>query len=217
MSESRVLHLEKTLTWMGFEDSIRALDWMKQEMCTEKGFSRHNGSHYYHHLVAVAQDLLDFGVKDQEIITASLLHDAIEDVEGITYLMIKDKFGQRVADMVQRVTKLKGVDYKNPENFIAYLKIVLQDMGSSLIKASDRKHNIGTLLDATPEKKMRQAHETETCIIPFLKEARNLYPRYAGYFFSVKTTVEPHIWEIKEHYAEVEKLNKIIRELQQGA
>jgi (p)ppGpp synthase/HD superfamily hydrolase len=166
--------------------------------------------------VAVAQDLLDFGINDQEIITASLLHDAIEDVEGITYLMIKDKFGQRVADMVQRVTKLKGIDYKNPEHLIAYLKIILEDFGSSLIKASDRKHNFGTLREATPEKKLQQALETETHFIPFFKEARNKFPRYAGYFFSAKTTIEPHLWEIKAHYEEVEKLKNMIHELQKN-
>ena len=213
MRENRVTHLEKVLAVKGFDDSLKALDWMKEEMCAEKGFSRHDGSHYYHHLVAVAQDLLDFGIKDQEIITASLLHDAIEDVEGISYLMIKDKFGERVANMVQLVTKDKNLNYKVSKNLVSYLNRIYEDAGACLIKTADRKHNFGTLREATPEKKLRQALETENHFIPFFKKCRNKFPRYAGYFFSAKTTIEPHLWEIKEHYEEVEKLKAIIEEL----
>lgn len=214
MNENRVTHLEKILTIKGFESSLQALDWMKEEMCAEKGFSRHDGSHYYHHLVAVAQDLLDFGVKDEEIITASLLHDAIEDVDGITYLMIKDKFGLRVADIVQLVTKSPDVNYKVAKHLLVYLNRIYDDVGACLIKTADRKHNFGTLKEASQEKKLRQAIETENHFIPFFKKCRNRYPRYAGYFFSAKTTIEPHLWEIKEHYEEVEKLKAEIQKLQ---
>ena len=213
MSESRVNHFERELSILNFNNALRALDWVKTEMCSEKGFSRHDGSHYYHHLVAVAQDLLDAGIRKEEIITAALLHDSVEDIDEATCLMIKDKFGERVANIVMLVTKSKNVDYKVGENMQSYLDNILQDCEASLLKTADRKHNFGTLKDATPEKKLRQATETETYFIPFFKACRNKYPRYAGYFFAAKTTIEPHLWEIKEHYEEVATLKKAIEEL----
>lgn len=206
--ESRVRHLETTLSTLGFDDALRALDWMMEEMCVEKGYERHNGTHYYYHLVDTTQDLLNHGVRNEDILTACLLHDAIEDIEGVTYFMINDKFGKAVADMVRLVTKMDGVDYKKEDNLINYLYLISLNVGASLIKTADRKHNFGTLADATPEKKMRQALETEKHFIPFFKECRNKFPRYASYFFSAKTSIEPHLWGIKEHYQEVEELKK---------
>lgn len=210
MTESRVRFLEQTLAILGYDDSLNALQWMMEEMCVEKNFKRHNGTHYYYHLVDTTQDLLNHGIRDERIITACLLHDAIEDIDGVTYEMIKDKFGQDVAMMVLLVTKRKEIDYKNDINMWSYLDLISGNMGASLIKTADRKHNFSTLRDATPEKKLRQAIETEKFFVPFFKECRGRYPRYAGYFFSAKTTIEPHLWEIKEHYWEVEELKKQI-------
>lgn len=216
VEESRVRHLQTNFAILGYHESIRALEFVMKEMCSEKGFSRHNGTHYYYHLVDTTQDLLNHGVRDQDIITACLLHDTIEDIEGVTYFMLQNEYGKRVADMVLLVTKNQNIDYKNnTEAMTIYLESILNNIGSALIKTADRKHNFGTLRDATPEKKMRQAKETEELFIPFFKECRNKYPIYASYFFSAKTTIEPHLNEIKEHYEEVEMLRDEIQTLKQ--
>ena len=211
MNESRVRFLEGSLSTLGYNNALRAMDWMIEEMCSEKGFSRHNGTHYYYHLIDTTQDLFNHGIRNEDILTACLLHDAIEDIEGVTSMMIKDKFGESVAEMVRLVTKRKGINYKNHSNLVPYLDLISKNVGASLIKTADRKHNFGTLRDATPEKKLRQALETEQYFIPFFKECRNKYPRYASYFFSAKTSIEPHLWEIKEHCEEVEQLKKMIK------
>jgi GTP pyrophosphokinase len=220
MENSRVRFLEQMLYILGYQESLKALDFVMREMCSEKGFKRHNGTHYYYHLVDTTQDLINHGVRDQNIITACLLHDAIEDIEGVTYFTIKDKFNEEVANMVGLVSKVKGVDYKVGNHLELYLNEILHNVGASLIKTADRKHNFGTLRDATPEKKLRQAIETETRFIPFFKEARNMYPRYSAYFFSAKTTIEPHLFEIKEHYEEIarmkEEFDKTLKSLKES-
>lgn len=216
MEESRVRYLQTNLAILGYHESLKALEFVMREMCSEKGFSRHNGTHYYYHLVDTAQDLLNHGVRDQDIITACLLHDTIEDIEGVTSFMVKNDYGNRVAHMVWLVTKNQNIDYKNDrEAMIKYLDAISEDVGASLIKTADRKHNFGTLRDATPEKKLRQAKETEELFIPFFKKCRNKYPIYASYFFSAKTTIEPHLNEIKEHYEEVGTLMSEIEALRQ--
>lgn len=216
MTQSQLRFLESNLATLGYTDSLRALDWMVEEMCAEKGFQRHNGEHYYYHLVHTTQDLLSHGVRSQSIITACLLHDVVEDVDGVTIRMIQDKFGIEVAEMVKLVTKDKYINYKEDEEAMNYyLSAILRNVGASLIKTSDKKHNFGTLRDATPEKKLRHALEAEKLFIPFFKDCRNQYPRYAGYFYSARTAIEPHLWEIKEHHEEVEGLNAEIERLHQ--
>lgn len=214
MRASRVRYLEQTLSILGYNDSLRALDFVVKEMCAEKGFKRHDGSHYYYHLSDATQDLLNHGVREQNIITACLLHDAVEDIEWVTIEDIEAEYGIEVATMVDLVTKKKHVDYKQSSNMYIYLDRISLSYGASLIKTADRKHNFSTLKDATKEKKLRQADETERLFIPFFKHCRKLYPRYANYFFSAKTSIEPHLWEIKEHYREVEALEQALDEVQ---
>lgn len=213
MASSRVQHLELTLSILGFTESLRALDLMIKVMCKDNGYKRHNNTHYYYHLVDVAQKLLNFGIRDQDVITAALLHDYVEDVPGIKIEDVRKEFGAKVAYIVDLVTKKRGVDYKEEKNIVAYLDNISLCMEAALVKTTDRIHNFSTLIDATPEKKIRQALETEKYFIPFFKTCRNLYPRYANIFFEAKTQIEPHLWEIKEHQAEVSLLKKEIEEL----
>lgn len=208
MTSSRVRFFENTLSILGYSKALEALDWMKAEMCKEKGFKRHDGSDYYEHLVAVAQDLLNFGYRDEELMISALLHDSVEDVEGITFKMVADRFGNEVAHIVRLLTKKKGVNYKKGNHLRLYLMEIAKHPKAALIKAADRLHNFGTLRHATPEKKLRQAVETKAAFIPFFKECRNAYPRYANYFFQAKTRIEPHLWEIEEHYEEIQALQQ---------
>lgn len=215
MGSSRVRFFEKTLSILGYNQALEALDWMKSEMCKEQGFQRHDGSDYYEHLVAVAQDLLNFGYRDEELIVAALLHDSVEDVEGITVKMIADRFTDEIARIVELLTKKKGINYKKGNHIVKYLAEIAKHPKAALIKAADRIHNFGTLRHATPEKKLRQALETKMVFIPFFKECRNAYPRYANYFFQAKTRIEPHLWEIEEHYEAIEKLKAELSKAQQ--
>lgn len=215
MSKSNVKLFERRVADLGQEKTLLALDWVREEMCADKGYSRHDGSDYYNHCVDVAQDLFNHGIRNEDILSAALLHDIVEDVPGITLRMIDDKFNSNVAKMVDLVTKEKGVDYKQHDLLkLLYLDPILKNSGAALIKTGDRKHNFSTLRDATPEKKVRQALETESFFFPFFEEAMDLYPRYSSYFLSAKTAIKPHLNEIIEHYSEVNALNAKIAELQ---
>lgn len=214
MASSRVKHLEDTLAVLQYHMALRAFDTVIEEMSKEKGYTRHNGTHYYYHPVDVAQKLLNFGIRDEDIITAALLHDIIEDVPHFTIEMITEMFNPRVAKIVDLVTKKEGIDYKNGENLQAYLDGIYEDYGAALVKTADRMHNISSLLEATPEKRLRQAIETETYFIPFFKKCRKRYRRYAYIFFEAKTQIEPNIALIKEHNKTVKELKETIARLE---
>ena len=55
---------------------------------------------YIVHPVEVA-DIVTSMTQDEEIICAAVLHDTIEDCEGVTAEVLEERFGQRVASLVQ--------------------------------------------------------------------------------------------------------------------
>ncbi len=197
--------------------AIRALDLIREEMCKEKGFKRDNGTDYYTHCVDVANTLISFEIKDEDVICAALLHDIIEDVEGYRRITIEKMFNENVARLVMLVTKKEGVNYKHPETIKDYLKGILTDMNAAAIKTADRMHNMMTLEEKTFDARYRKAMETKTYYLPFLKQCRYMYPRYENLFYAARAEIEPLIYHIESFYMEIQRLEKRINELESNS
>lgn len=209
---SRVLHLENQLSQLDYVKSLKAFDTVLNTMNSQNNFARHDGTHYYYHLVDVAQILLNFGIRDDEIIAAALLHDFIEDVEWATYEYVKEVYGKRVADIVQLVTKKPGIDYKDDEESMnEYLQNIENRYESALIKTADRMHNFGTMLNSSDKHRERQVKETKEKYIPFFKRCRRKYARYSNFFFFAKTAVEPILCEIERGLKLQQELDELKR------
>lgn len=190
--------------------AIKALDLVREEMCVEKGFKRDNGTDYYNHCIDVANTLISFEIKDEDVICAALLHDIIEDVEGYRRVTIAKMFNDNVARLVMLVTKEEGVDYKQPEAMKKYLSIIANDMNAAAIKTADRMHNMMTLEEKTFEARYRKALETKTYYLPFFKQCRYMYPRYENLFYAARAEIEPLIYHIESFYHEIERLQALV-------
>ena len=128
------------------------------------GQVRKSGDPYFVHPLAVAIILTDM-MLDATTIAAGLLHDCVEDVEGVTSEVIREKFGQDVELLVDGVTKLAQIDFTSREEqqaetlrkmFLAMAK----DIRVVLIKLADRLHNMRTLKYQKPERQVPIARET---------------------------------------------------------
>lgn len=206
--EARVIHLQKELINMGHVNALRALNWMISVMNADNGYKRHDGSHYYYHLVDATQDLINHGIKEEKILTACILHDAIEDIEDVTEESIAEVYGAEVAMFVNGVTKKEGINYKDPQNLEEYLEYILKFVQMALIKTADRKHNFSTLGNSNMKFELRQAIETDVHFLPFFKKARKLYPEYSAYFHSAKTTIMPHLKKIMKYHEDINDLKE---------
>jgi len=195
--------------------AIEALDLVREEMCVEKGFKRDNGTDYYNHCVDVANTLISFEIKDEDVICAALLHDIIEDVEGYRYVTIKKMFNENVARLVLLVTKKEGVDYKKPDAIKDYLDAIASDMNAAAIKTADRMHNMMTLEEKTFEARYRKALETKTYYLPFFKQCRYMYPRYENLFYAARAEIEPLIFHIESFYNKIQEQELEIKKLRQ--
>lgn len=129
------------------------------------GVTRKSGVPYYTHPLNVALILLkEFPTNDAQTIAASLLHDVVEDVEGIKVHHIEEEFGKEVGEIVDAVTKIRHEAInKMASKTLTYRKLFLalvRDVRVVLIKLADRLHNIRTLHYLRPEKQKEIALET---------------------------------------------------------
>ncbi len=136
-----------------------------------EGQERKNGSPYIIHPWNAAMILTEMHV-DEDTLIASLLHDVPEDTSH-TLEEIGDLFGNKVMFLVDGITKLSKVHYRNDmaTRQVESLKKLFihsaKDPRIILIKLADRLHNMMTL-DAIPkiEKRERIARETLEIYVP---------------------------------------------------
>ena len=146
------------------------------------GQTRKSGEPYFTHCVAVASILADLRL-DAETIAAGLLHDVIEDNEGIAYADVESEFGEVVVRMVDGVTKLTQLPIEQygqktdtnrttqkEDLYIEYFRKMFLTMGKDvrvvLVKLADRLHNMRTLGHMSEKHQKRTALETMNIFAP---------------------------------------------------
>ena len=127
------------------------------------GQFRKSGEPYIIHPVAVAKILAQFGM-DNETVIAGLLHDSIEDT-GYTREQLAEDFDEKIADLVEGVTKLTNISYDSSEaaqaeNFRKMFLAMSKDIRVLIVKLADRLHNMRTLEYMPTEKRITKAMET---------------------------------------------------------
>ncbi len=125
---------------------------------------RLSGEPYIVHPVVVASILTELMI-DPPTIAAGLLHDTVEDVPTVSLELIREQFGDEVAELVDGVTKLNKLNFANREEAQAesLRKMILamsKDIRVVLIKLADRLHNMRTLKSQKPERQKPIAQET---------------------------------------------------------
>ncbi|GHH47581.1 MULTISPECIES: RelA/SpoT family protein [Gammaproteobacteria] len=127
------------------------------------GQTRKSGEPYITHPVAVACILAELGL-DVEALIAAILHDTIEDTP-LTRDELSGEFGETVAELVDGVTKLDKLKFRDrqeaaAESFRKMLLAMSRDLRVIMIKLADRLHNMRTLGAQSNEARGRIARET---------------------------------------------------------
>jgi GTP pyrophosphokinase len=128
-----------------------------------EGQVRRSGQEFIHHPWGVAKILAGLRM-DEATIAAALLHDTVEDT-GVEIEDIQAEFGEKVAMLVEGVTKLTRVQFSSREQAEAenYRKLVVAmagDVRVILIKLADRLHNMRTIEYMGKQTQVRKARET---------------------------------------------------------
>ena len=139
-----------------------------------KGVRRRSGEPYILHPIAVAKIVVSNIGLGYKSIVAALLHDVVEDTH-YTVENLKNLFGEKVAAIVDGLTKIKTVlDNENKaeqksiqaENFKRILLTLNDDARVVLIKLADRLHNCRTIEFMPEHKRDKILSETMFVFIP---------------------------------------------------
>jgi len=136
----------------------------KMALEAHKDMRRKTGEPYIYHPLSVASIAAgEIGLGATSIICA-LLHDVVEDTE-YTIEDIRGLFGDKVAAIIDGLTKIKGIfDQRtasiHAENFKKILLTLSDDVRVILIKLADRLHNMRTLDALVHEKQLKISSET---------------------------------------------------------
>jgi len=156
--------LEVASTYIHNPDSIalikQAYDFIMDKHANQK---RKSGEPYTNHLLWVAYILATLQTGPMTI-AAGLLHDVIEDCD-ITLEEMIELFGEEIATLVEGVTKISKMPYKDEmelsaENHRKIYIAMAKDIRVILIKFADRLHNMRTLKYLPEYKQKRIAKET---------------------------------------------------------
>ena len=136
-----------------------------------KDARRRSGEPYMYHPLAVATIIAgEMGMGRTSIICA-LLHDVVEDTEySLDY--IRERFGDKVAKIVDGVTKLTNEDFEEEVNSLqaeTFKKVIMSmsyDIRVILVKLADRLHNMRTLSSMPHHKQLKIASETTQIYAP---------------------------------------------------
>jgi len=129
-----------------------------------EGQTRRSGEAFISHPVHVASILVELQL-DAPSVAAALLHDTVEDVEGVTLDIVEKQFGEEIRSLVDGVTKLGQLDFIDREEQQAesWRKMILamsKDIRVIMIKLADRLHNMRTLGFQAQERQVSIARET---------------------------------------------------------
>ncbi|MCC4610055.1 MULTISPECIES: bifunctional (p)ppGpp synthetase/guanosine-3',5'-bis(diphosphate) 3'-pyrophosphohydrolase [Xanthomonas] len=158
-----VLHFERAASYLPREQlPILRRAW-EVGATAHAGQTRKSGEPYITHPVAVAGVLAELGL-DMESLIAAILHDTIEDTP-LTREELASEFGEAVAELVDGVTKLDKLKFRDrqeaaAESFRKMLLAMSRDLRVIMIKLADRLHNMRTLGAQSTEARGRIARET---------------------------------------------------------
>ena len=134
------------------------------------GQMRKTGDHpFYFHPLKVAEMVAEHYCKT-DMIVASILHDVVEDSE-CTVKTIEKEFNQRIAEMVDRLTKIRfesGKRIKLTLEQTLEKLIKLGDHETLFIKQMDRNHNLETIEGLKPKKQQKMAKETNNHLVKWI-------------------------------------------------
>jgi GTP pyrophosphokinase len=167
-----------------------------------EGVKRRSGEPYIMHPLAVALIVSEEMGLGSTSIVAALLHDVVEDTD-YTVDDIKNLFGEKIAQIVDGLTKISGGIFveaasAQAENMRKLLLTMSDDIRVILIKIADRLHNMRTLGSLLPAKQYKIAGETMFLYAPMAHRLG---------LFSIKTELEDlsFRYEHPEEYKQIDQ------------
>jgi guanosine-3',5'-bis(diphosphate) 3'-pyrophosphohydrolase len=135
---------DASLQWTGSWQRSEAVRNARTFAMVHHHSQRYGAAPYSVHLADVEAVLMRFGLDNRDLRCAAWLHDVLEDTP-VTKEQLQEEFGERVADIVDRVTG-RGFN-RRERNAYAYPRI-RGLFGPTAVKLADRIANVESCLRA---------------------------------------------------------------------
>lgn len=201
-TKAKELKLKDTLKALNYAALAHKYQSRKTNTNLEKGEKE---VPYIYHPLSMACFLFSMGVKDDEIIAATIMHDVLEDCVKLLDVNEEDslcdrkhadkmKYDYRELDkndfdfesenimrLVGLLTHVKENGEKRDEVMKKYYADIAKDPKASLIKCTDRVNNLGSMSwGLSRERMIRQINETEKYFPKLLKTVKD-FDEYNDY------------------------------------
>jgi len=164
-----------------------------------KAMKYHIPEPYVSHPIRVASHLMSLGIDDETTLVAAVLHDVIEDTDVNKFTLSTAGISD---DSIEAILLVSKTGKMNDEQAKTHFDNILFSKEASLVKVSDRVHNVSTMVGAFTDEKVRAyIDETRTYILPLAKKAKDRYPIYSNALVSMQYQIES-ILEFAEMYLE---------------
>lgn len=161
--DSMYKYLERTAGETGLSSTIRVLPLMRDY---HKGQTRKGPDNipFINHPLLMACHALALGFKDDDIISAILLHDVCEDCDIAPDELPVNEIIRELVDILT-YTELPGETEEQAH--LRYYKRISENPSAALIKIIDRCNNIASMAAAfTPEHMLSYIDETQKYVLP---------------------------------------------------
>lgn len=165
---------------LGLDETYKALGYMcerhmgqfrKQSLRTEDKVL------YINHPLTMACQALAYGIRDDSLLAALLLHDVVEDTDDeVSDLPFSDE-----------VRELVGLVSRNGLSEDEYFENIRKNGKACVIKLIDRCNNVSTMAGCFKQDRMEKyIRETDEYVIPLADVLKYEYPEYSNLAFLLK-------------------------------
>ena len=186
-----LVYLKGLAKGAGFMQTLKAINVASQ---LHQGQKRKLGEDYIEHPMRVAKELISLKLYDDKLLAAALLHDVLEDC-NLSEFDLNEKYGidKDIVEIVKILTKNSCQAPKDSavDTTGVYYSKILNNHYATLVKISDRCHNVSTMVEAFTKNKIKSyIKETEDYVIPLCKLAVVKYPEYSDEIFAMRYHIE---------------------------
>lgn len=135
---------------------------------------------YIYHPLLLACHAVSLGLSDDNLVSATLLHDVCEDCNvAAEELPVNEETRAAIVLLTKDKTKQQTEE--------EYYGAIAENSIATMVKLLDRCNNISGMAAGFPKKKIAEyIRETEQYVFPLMQRAKSEYPQYSNQIFVLK-------------------------------
>ena len=201
--ENMYYRMRETALQEGLKTTYRALHYMRERhagQLRKKGRYTVDQVAYINHPLMMACQAHAFGIRDDFLLAAILLHDVVEDT-GVSLEELP--FENEIKTVVGLVTFVVPDGMTKKEAKAKYYEAIGTNGKACVVKLIDRCNNVSTMAGSFSRKRMLEyISETERYILPLADIIKTEYPQYSDIAFLTKYHIVSVLETIKNLVAD---------------